>query len=91
MLPSKDGPFCSLVLDRLNGVLLTEGAGWEKPEIGCIMPVDGAPLAMGGGIEGGPEGTRGGDTPTGRGGRGMGGTPARGGAIEAKEGIPKPD
>lgn len=53
-----------------------------------MMPVDGAPLAMGGGIEGGPEGTRGGDTPTGRGGIGMGGTPARGGAMEAKGGIP---
>lgn len=52
------------------------------------MPVDGAPLAMGGGREGGPEGTRGGDTPTGSGGRGMGGTPARGGAMEAKGGIP---
>lgn len=52
------------------------------------MPVDGAPLAIGGGRDGGPEETRGGDTPTGRGGRGMGGTPARGGAMEAREGIP---
>lgn len=32
-LPSKDGPFCSLVLDRLNGVLLTGGAGRHKIQL----------------------------------------------------------
>lgn len=46
--------------------------------MGCIMPVGGAPLAMGWGRGGGPDETSGGDTPTGRGGTGSGGTPERG-------------
>lgn len=62
--------------------------GWEKPEMGCIMPVGGAPLAMGWGRGGGADETSGGDTPTGRGGRGSGGTPERGGAMEAMGGMP---
>lgn len=62
--------------------------GWEKPEMGCIMPVGGAPLAMGCGRGGGPDETSGGDTPTGRGGRGSGGTPERGAVMEAKGGMP---
>lgn len=53
--------------------------GWEKPEMGCIMPVGGAPLAMGWGSGGWADETSGGDTPTGRGGRGSGGTPEMGG------------
>lgn len=49
--------------------------------MGCIMPVGGAPLAMGWGRGGGPDETSGGDTPTGRGGRGSGGTPERGAMV----------
>lgn len=56
--------------------------------MGCIMPVGGAPLAMGCGRGGGPDETSGGDTPTGRGGRGSGGTPERGAAMGARGGIP---
>lgn len=51
--------------------------------MGCIMPVGGAPLAMGGGRGGGSDETNGGDTPTGRGGRGSGGT-----GIGAIAGMP---
>lgn len=43
---------------------------------------------MGWGRGGGPDETSGGDTPTGRGGRGSGGTPVRGGAMGARGGIP---
>lgn len=56
--------------------------------MGCIMPVGGAPLAMGCGRGGGPDETSGGDTPTGSGGRGSGGTPERGAAMGARAGIP---
>ncbi len=56
--------------------------------MGCIMPVGGAPLAMGWGREGGADETSGGDTPTGRGGRGSGGTPERGAVMEAMGGMP---
>lgn len=62
--------------------------GWEKLEMGCIKPVVGAPLAMGGGRVGGGAETRGGDTPTGRGGSGRGGTPGRALAMGAMAGIP---
>lgn len=61
---------------------------WEKPEMGCIMPVGGAPLAMGWGRGGGADEPSGGDTPTGRGGRGSGGTPGREAVMEAIGGIP---
>lgn len=61
---------------------------WEKPEMGCIMPVGGAPLAIGWGRGGGPDVTSGGDTPTGRGGRGRGGTAERGAAMGARGGMP---
>lgn len=56
--------------------------------MGCIMPVGGAPLAMGGGRGGGADETSGGDTPTGRGGRGSGGTPGRGAAMGGMGGMP---
>lgn len=56
--------------------------------MGCMMPVGGAPLAMGWGRGGGADDTSGGDTPTGRGGRGRGGTPERGAVMEAKGGMP---
>ena len=61
--------------------------GWEKPEMGCIMPVGGAPLAIGWGMGGGADETSGGDTPTGRGGRGSGGTPGRGAGMGAGMGA----
>lgn len=61
--------------------------GWEKPEMGCIMPVGGAPLAMGWGRGGGADETSGGDTPTGRGGRGSGGTPESGAAMGGMGGM----
>lgn len=56
--------------------------------MGCIMPVGGAPLAMGWGRGGGADETSGGDTPTGRGGRGSGGTPGREAEMGAIEGMP---
>lgn len=34
--PSKDGPFCSLVLERLNGALLTGGAGRHRMECALV-------------------------------------------------------
>lgn len=43
---------------------------------------------MGCGRGGGPDETSGGDTPTGRGGRGSGGTPERGAVMGARGGIP---
>lgn len=61
---------------------------WEKPGMGCIMAVGGAPLAMGWGRGGGADETRGGDTPTGRGGRGSGGTAVRGAGMGAMGGMP---
>ena len=61
--------------------------GWEKPEMGCIMPVGGAPLAIGWGMGGGADETSGGATPTGRGGRGSGGTPGRGAGMGAGMGA----
>lgn len=56
--------------------------------MGCIMPVGGAPLAMGWGRGGGADEISGGETPTGRGGRGSGGMPERGAAMGAIEGKP---
>jgi len=53
--------------------------GWEKPEMGCIRPVGGAPLEMGGGRGGG-------DTPTGSG--GSGGKPDRGAERGGRGGMP---
>lgn len=55
--------------------------------MGCIIPVGGAPLAMGWGRGGGADDTSGGDTPTGRGGRGSGGTPERGAAMGGMGGM----
>ena len=55
--------------------------------MGCIMPVGGAPLAMGWGRGGGADETSGGETPTGRGGRGRGGTPGRGAAMGPMGGM----
>lgn len=60
----------------------------EKPEMGCIKPLGGAPLAMGWGSGGGADDTSGGETPTGSGGRGSGGTPERGAEMGAMGGIP---
>lgn len=70
-------PTLTISADKNNYSMLP---GWEKPEMGCIMAVGGAPLAMGCGRGGGPDEMSGGDTPTGRGGRGSGGTPERGAA-----------
>lgn len=56
--------------------------------MGCIMPAGGAPLAMGWGRGGGADETSGGDTPTGRGGRGRGGTLERGAEMGGMGGIP---
>lgn len=53
------------------------------------MPVGGAPLAMGCGRGGGADETSGGETPTGRGGKGSGGTPGRGVAMGAMGGMPE--
>lgn len=53
------------------------------------MPVGGAPFRIGGGSGGGAEETRGGDTPTGSGGRGRGGTPGRPAVMEAIGGRPR--
>lgn len=52
------------------------------------MPVGGAPLAIGWGRGGGPDEMSGGETPTGRGGKGRGGTLVRGAAMGAMGGIP---
>lgn len=53
------------------------------------MPVGGAPLAMGCGRGGGADETSGGETPTGRGGKGSGGTLGRGVAMGAMGGMPE--
>lgn len=52
------------------------------------MPVGGAPLARGGGRGGAADETSGGDTPTGRGGRGSGGTLDRGAERGGMGGMP---
>lgn len=52
------------------------------------MPVGGVPLAIGWGRGGGPDVMSGGETPTGSGGKGRGGTPGRGVAMGAIGGIP---
>lgn len=57
--------------------------------MGCIMAVGGAPLAMGWGRGGGADETSGGDTPTGRGGSGSGGTPGREAEMGAMGGMPE--
>lgn len=61
--------------------------GWGKPEVGAIMPVGGAPFAMGGGSGGRADEPSGGDTPTGRGGRGSAGTADRGAEMVGMEGM----
>lgn len=52
------------------------------------MPVGGVPLAIGWGRGGGPDAMSGGETPTGSGGKGRGGTPGRGAAMGAMGGKP---